>query len=175
MPITPIRLRQRIALGGLSSAQREAIIQRWWDAKKYLPPVLMLPQVASVEDHPIYEATAAVDGAVVAYRNEKMTDDDFGALLNAAIIATGDIVNEDGSLVMDNDDADGEKVRAFVDALPNMAGKLTLTGDVVEFDASEPPADKPADKPASKDGIPAWAWGALAAGVAVALLTQRKR
>lgn len=175
MPITPIRLRQRTALGGLSSSQREAIVQRWWNAKRYLPDVLMLPQVALVDDHPIYEATAAVDGAIVAFRNGDMSDDDFGALLNAAIIATGDIVNEDGSLVADNQDADGDKVRAFVDALPNMAGKLTLTGDVVTFDASEPPPDKPADKPASKDGIPAWAWGALAAGVAVALFTRNKR
>jgi hypothetical protein len=95
------------------------------------------------------------------FRKGTMTDDAFGSKLTAVIVSIGDIADADGVLVMDMEGADGDKVRKFLDALPNMKGKVTVTGDDVRLE--------------TKKGISPWVWGlGLAALVGFAVWKKRE-
>lgn len=124
-----VRAGQFSGLGALSVGQRDAIINKWTDAKKLLPAVLTLQYpTKSLKD-----AAFAVDQALTSFRKGTMTDDVFGQKLTTVIVSIGDIADADGVLVMDMEGPDGDKVRKFLDALPNMKGKVTVTGDEVGF------------------------------------------
>ena len=157
--IGSVRAGQFSGLGALSLGQRDAIINKWTDAKKLLPSVLTLQYpTKSLKD-----AAFAVDQALMDFRKGVMTDDVFGQKLTTVIVSIGDIATDDGTLVMDMENADGEKVRKFLDALPNMKGKVTVTGPDVGFEGQ-------------KTGIPGWAWGlGLLAVVGLVMATREKK
>ncbi len=129
-----VRAGQFSGLGALSMGQRDAIINKWTDAKKLLPAVLTI----RYPTQSLRDAAFAVDQALMDFRKGTMTDDAFGSKLTAVIVSIGDIADADGVLVMDMEGADGDKVRKFLDALPNMKGKVTVTGDDVRFESKVP-------------------------------------
>jgi hypothetical protein len=129
-----VRAGQFSGLGALSMGQRDAIINKWTDAKKLLPAVLTI----RYPTQSLRDAAFAVDQALMDFRKGTMTDDAFGSKLTAVIVSIGDIADADGVLVMDMEGADGDKVRKFLDALPNMKGKVTVTGPDVRFESKVP-------------------------------------
>jgi len=124
-----VRAGQFSALGALSMGQRDAIINKWTDAKKLLPAVLTLPY----ETKSLKDAAFAVDQALMDFRKGTVTDDVFGAKLSAVIVSIGDIVTADGTLVIDAGGKDAATINKFLDALPNMKGKTIVAGDKIIF------------------------------------------
>lgn len=152
------RAGQFSALGALSMGQRDAIINKWTDAKKLLPAVLTL----QYPTQSLKDAAFAVDQALTSFRKGTMTDDVFGQKLATVNVSIGDIADADGVLVTDMEGPDGDKVRKFLDALPYMRGKVTVTGPDVGFEGQ-------------KTGVPGWAWGlGIVAVVGLVLATREK-
>jgi hypothetical protein len=153
-----VRAGQFSGLGALSMGQRDAIINKWTDAKKLLPAVLTLPY----DTKSLKDAAFAVDQALMDFRKGTMTDDVFGAKLSAVIVSIGDITTAEGDLVIDLGTSASDTINKFLDALPNMKGKVTVTGPEVGFTGQ-------------KSGIPGWAWGlGLVAVVGLVLATREK-
>lgn len=130
-----VRAGQFSALGALSMGQRDAVINKWNDAKKLLPAVLSLPYpTKSLKD-----ASFAVDEAIGDWRKGVMTDDAFGAKLSAVMVSIGDITTAEGDLVIDLGTSASDTINRFLDALPNMKGKVTVTGPDVGFESKITP------------------------------------
>lgn len=143
-----VRAGQFSGLGALSMGQRDAIINKWNDAKKLLPAVLSLPYpTKSLKD-----AAFALDQAIADFRKGTMTDDAFGAKLSAVLVSVGDITTAEGDLVIDLGTSASDTINRFLDAVPNMKGEVTVTGDRVGFSSSI---------------LPPWAWGLLAVALVV--------
>ena len=143
-----VRAGQFSGLGALSMGQRDSIINAWTDAKKLLPAVLTL----QYDTKSLKDAAFAVDQAIPAFRAGTMKDDVFGAKITAVMVSIGDIVTADGTLVIDAGGADADKINKFLNAVPNMKGKVTVTGDKVGFSSSI---------------LPPWAWSLLAVALVV--------
>ena len=124
-----VRAGQFSGLGALSVGQRDSIINAWTDAKKLLPAVLTL----QYDTKSLKDAAFAVDQAIPAFRAGTMKDDVFGAKITAVMVSIGDIVTADGTLVIDAGGVDADKINKFLNAVPNMKGKVTVTGDKVGF------------------------------------------
>jgi hypothetical protein len=124
-----VRAGEFSGLSVLSVGQKDAIINAWNSAKQLLPSVVSL----GYPTQSLQAAARDLDSAIPSWRADMMSDDVFGAKLNTVLTSIGEIVDEDGNLVMDMGGPAADVINRFAQAMPNISGKLTVTGGDVTF------------------------------------------
>lgn len=122
-------------MGALTPTQKTAFLKTWAVSREAASKILALKKydVAGFR-----AAIYAVDDAMPKFRADKMSDDQFVSLIDATIVSTGDLMLEDGTLVIDSDLPEKALIETYINSLPNYSSALTLKDDTVISVVNEP-------------------------------------